>query len=50
MKSQRSRIFRSNNRRGQSKNGKEEGAGSYRVASAKKYERCVEVFGASKLL
>ena len=50
MESERSRIFGSNNRRRWSENGKEKGAESDRVAGAKKYERCVEVSGASKLL
>ena len=43
-------IFGSNNRARWCKNRKGKDAGGYRVASAKKYEKCVEVFGASKLL
>ena len=43
-------IFRSDNRRRWSKNGKGKSAGSYRVAGAKKHEGYIEVFGASKLL
>ena len=50
MKGQGGGIFRSDNRGGWSKNGERESAGSYRMASAKKCERCVEVLGASKLL
>jgi len=50
VESQRSRIFRSDNRRRRSKNGEREGARSYRVASTKKYKGCTEVFGTSKLL
>ena len=50
MKSQRSGVFRSDNRRRQSKNRERKSAGSYRMAGAKKYKGCAEVFGASKLL
>ena len=50
MKGQRSRIFGSDNQERWSENGEEKGSESNRVASAKGYERCTEVFGASKLL
>jgi len=50
VKSQRSGVFRSDNRRRQTKNVERKGAGSYRVANAKKYKGYAEVFGASKLL
>ena len=50
VESQRSGVFRSDNRRRQSKNGERKSAGSYKMAGAKKYKGCAEVFGASKLL
>ena len=50
VKSQRSGVFRSDNRRRRSKNGERKSVGSYRMAGAKKYKECAEVFGASKLL
>ena len=40
----------SDNKRRWSKNGERKSVGSYRMASAKKYKGCAEVFGASKLL
>ena len=49
VESQRSGVFRSDNRRRQSKNGERKSAGSYGMAGAKKYKGCAEVFRASKL-